>query len=121
LRMGCCSPGNRVDRMTVASEGERHEHRNGPVGRYCLFHFQTPSQVPWADGPTSGHFDFKGLSLSHKDAAAQSIVAVLSTAYDALALCLLVMSDSCHFHSVTAEIKLYKLLATFAPRNCQIR
>jgi hypothetical protein len=87
--MRCRGPRNRVNRMTVASERERHEHCNGPVGRYCLFHFQTPSQVLWADGPTSGHFDFKGLSLSHKDAAAQSIVAVLSTAYAASALCLL--------------------------------
>jgi hypothetical protein len=45
-----------MDSVTVTSECERHEHRNGPVGRYCLFHFQTPSQVLWADGPTFGHF-----------------------------------------------------------------
>ena len=89
LRMGCGSPGNRVDRVTVASECERHEHRDRPVGRYCLFHFQTPSQVLWADGPTSRQLHSKGLSLSHKGAGAQSIVALLSTAYDTSALCVL--------------------------------
>ena len=46
LRMGCCAPGDRVHRVAVAGEYERHEHCNGPVGRYCLFHFQTPFSGP---------------------------------------------------------------------------
>jgi hypothetical protein len=121
LRMGCGSPGNRVDRVTVASECERHEHRDRPVGRYCLFHFQTPSQVLWADGPPPDSCILRVCPYPIKVPAHKALLQSCQQRMTRQRCVCWLLSDSCRFHPVTAEIKLYKLLATSPPRNCQIR